>query len=320
MILSLAPLQGYTEFPFRNALQQTIGSVDKFYAPFIRLENDGSLKNKYLKDIHPDNNKGMHLVPQLLTNNAIDFLSLSRFIVDFGYKEVNWNLGCPFPMVVKRKLGSGLMPYPELIEEILETVLSKTSLKISIKIRSGSQEPDEIFAVLKQINHLPLTEIILHPRIGKQLYKGMANIESFKQAQKEANFNLAYNGDIMGLRSFHLLKEKIPDVNHFMIGRGLLSNPFLAQEIKNGNLIADSEKRKIFFDFHHQLITHFEKTLSGNSHLLNKLTSYWEYFSLLFENPKKILKPLKKCHNLNQYNELVYSMVKNEPFRTDQSI
>jgi tRNA-dihydrouridine synthase len=313
MLISLAPLQGLTEFPFRNAINRLIGGVDKFYSPFLRLENDGSLKSKYQKDILTENNSGTPLIPQILVNNAKDFLFLAKLIEENGYQEVNWNLGCPYPMVSKRKLGSGLIPYPYEIKEILEAVIPKTKLKISIKIRAGLIEPNEIFSVLNALESLPLTEIIVHPRIAKQLYKGTADREVFIQAQKQTAFKLAYNGDITSRADFKELQLKLPDTNHFMIGRSLIANPFLGLEIKNDTALPESEKRQLFHLFHQELLYHYEKILSGDAHTLNKMLGYWEYWSLLFSHSKKIYKSLKKTNRLNDYHMLTSGFIKNEP-------
>jgi tRNA-dihydrouridine synthase len=310
----MAPMQGFTDAPFRNAIHRNIGGVDKFYTPFLRLENDVSLKPKYLKDIRPENNSGTPLIPQILVNNAKDFLFLAKIIEDNGFPEVNWNLGCPYPMVTKRKLGSGLIPYPDEIKEILEAVIPKTNLQISIKIRAGFIEPNEIFPVLEAIKNLPIHEIILHPRIARQMYKGTADHEIFIHAQQQSVFKLVYNGDITTTTDFKLLQTKLTETNHFMIGRGLIANPFLGLEIKNGVPLPESEKRQLFYQFHQELLYHYEKVLSGDSHTLNKLLGYWEYWSLLFTNGRKLYKTLKKSHKINEYKRLSSGFIQNEAF------
>ncbi|HAN00852.1 MAG TPA: dihydrouridine synthase [Marinilabiliales bacterium] len=315
MILSCAPLQGYTESPFRNALHYYIGGIDRYYAPYIRFENDGSIKNKYLKDIHPSKNQGIPLIPQILVNQADNFLRLAKIIEDFGYTHVNWNLGCPYPMVAKRKLGSGLIPYPNEIQRILEEVRPKTSLKISIKIRAGYEHYQEVQAVLKACSSFPLDEVILHPRIGKQLYKGTANLDAFVQAQYVTHFNLAYNGDITDAKTFEEIQLTLPQTNHFMIGRGLLMNPFLASEIKSGSSLSPELKREKLRDSHEYLMEHFSKTLSGEAHVLHKMVSYWEYFSQVFENEKKVFKSLKKSHQLGEFRIAVERIFNEETLK-----
>ena len=313
MELSLAPLQGYTEYPFRNAFSEIIGGVDKFYTPFLRFENDGSIRNKHINDILPENNQHINLIPQILVNNTKDFLHLAHIIEDFGYTELNWNLGCPFPMVAKRKLGSGLLAYPEAINQILEDVLPKTGINISVKLRSGYTNNSEIIKVIEVLNQFPLSEVIFHPRIGKQLYKGRADITKFSEVQLISKHKMAYNGDIDAINTHQNLKAKLKDVQHFMIGRALIANPFLANEIKTGEPLADTGKRMQFYEFHNSLLDHYKGALSGNSHVLNKFTHYWEYFSHLFNDEKKIYKIIKKCKSVDNLKQNADFIIRNKP-------
>lgn len=300
MIISLAPLQGYTEFAFRNALADTIGGVDKFYTPFLRFENDGSIRSKYLNDIKPENNKEINLVPQILVNNSNHFLELAKTIEDYGYTELNWNLGCPYPMVAKRKLGSGLLEFHQTIETVLNEVIPKTKLDISIKLRSGYENNNEVFKVIKLLNFYPIKEVIYHPRIGKQLYKGAADYNQFLQIQEQCELPLAYNGDIDSVDKYNDLIKSNSLIKHAMIGRGLISNPFLAQEIK-GTYLSTEEKQEQFSLFHKYLYNHYKRSLSGNSHLLNKMVHFWEYFSHIFTDQKKTFKSIKKCKNIRDF-------------------
>lgn len=300
MQLSLAPLQGFTEFPYRNALNAIIGGVDKFYTPYLKFENDGSLRQKYIKDILPGNNKNIVLIPQVLINNSTQFIKLHDIIKNFGYSEININLGCPYPMVANKKLGSGLLPFRELLERLFDEIFSKTELKVSIKFRSGYQHSTEINELISLFNKYPFNELIYHPRIGKQLYKGEANLEDFNRINSLLNQQPAYNGDIHSIEKYKNISSVITCNQHFMLGRGLLINPFLAHEIKNGPIEAIT-KKELFFELHQYLFNHYKNTLSGDSHLLNKMIHFWEYFSHLFENQHKVHKLFKKCKNLANY-------------------
>jgi len=309
MVISLSPLQGYTEYPFRNSLHKIIGGVDTYYTPFIRFENDGSIRKKHINDVLPDNNSGMKLVPQILVNNASHFLELANQIESLGYSEINWNLGCPYPMVAKRKLGSGLLAYPEIIEQILTEVLPKTTLDVSIKLRLGYLNNGEIDKVVDVLNKFPLKEVIIHPRIGKQLYKGQIDLEKFIIISSKINTKVCYNGDIDSASKFRWVKDQINDVNSFFIGRALISNPFLAAEIK-GLTFTSAGKREKFSEFHKLLFEYYTEMLSGDSHLLSKFEHYWEYFSLLFQENRKAFKLIKKCKNKGQYYQASDEIIK----------
>jgi len=314
MIISLAPLQSYTEFPFRNALNN-IGGIDKFYTPFIRYENNKSIKNKHIKDILPENNKNINLTPQVLTNNSEDFINIIKIVNDLGYNKINWNLGCPFPMVTKRKMGAGLLPYPEQVYKILEDVMSKTNTKISIKLRSGYTDNTEIYKIIETLNNFKLEEIILHPRIAKQMYKGVADINIYTNSKPLSLNKIAYNGDINSIEKYEYLKNKLPNTNHFMIGRALISNPFLALEIKTGKKLNDLKKRELFAYFYNSLFEYYSQSLSGKTHILNKLLSFWGYFSLMFIDNKKIIKTLKKSKTIEIFNHNTAFFINNNEFK-----
>lgn len=316
MMISLAPLQGYTEYPFRNALASIIGGATKFYTPYLRFENDGTLRNKHLRDILPENNKSINLTPQILVNNTVDFLKLISLIENYGYTEVNWNLGCPYPMVAKRILGSGMLPMHEKIHQILEDVIPKTKLRVSIKMRSGYLNDSDVDRVIEVLNKFPVSEIIYHPRIGKQLYKGQADTHKFGEIQKLSTLPLSYNGDIDSLGKFQEVRSAFPDVTHFMIGRGMIANPFLAQEILIGKMLDENTKRSQFYEFHKVLFDHYSSELSGDSHLLNKFIHFWEYFSQLFVDSGKTFKIIKKCRSLSDLTNNTELIIRTKVFKT----
>ena len=308
--ISLAPLQGFTDHIFRTTLNEHFEGVDLYYTPFLRYENDKSIKNSRLKDILPENNKENTLIPQILCNNAADFISLSNVVAEHGYTEVNWNLGCPFPMVAKHQLGCGLLPYSELIDSILTQTYQETSLTISIKMRTGYVNHDEILKVLPILNKFPLKEIIIHPRVGKQMYKGVPNIEAFISCLHKTNHKIAYNGDIDSLETFNKLQNQFPTVNHWMIGRALIGNPFLGEAIKG--IEKGESKIKRFEHFHQSLFDKYAATLSGDTHLLNKMYYFWEYFSTSFTNSKKVLKRIKKATSIAAYQIAVMQNIRDE--------
>lgn len=301
---SLAPLQGITDYAYRNLFNKHFKGVDKFYTPFLRLLNDKSLKKKQHKDVLPENNSGINLIPQILCNNSEDFIYLVNLLSDLGYKEVNWNLGCPYPMVAKRKLGSGMLPFPDLIKSVLDESLPDIKAKISIKLRAGYEDENEIIKVLEVFNEFPISEVILHPRIGKQLYKGEANPDIIEKCKDVYLGKFAYNGDIHNIQSFERLKLRFPKINHWMIGRALISNPFLVEEILNSKSLESQEKQNRFKEFHYELSEYYKENLNGAGHLQNKMLHLWEYFWSSFTDGKKILKQIKKAKTIDKLESI----------------
>lgn len=303
--ISLAPLQGFTDFHFRNTYQKCFGNIDKYYSPWIRLDGAGKLKKPQIRDVKPENNEDIHLIPQIMCNNPGDFIYLANYLKDLGYSEMNWNLGCPHPMITKRGLGSALLKDSEKIRSILETVLPKIPLKLSIKMRLGFEEADESAKFLAQLNDFPLTELIIHARTARQMYKGKANIDAFEQAISQSTHSIVYNGDIKSYEAYNQISKRFPQIRKYMIGRGLIANPFLAGLIKNESGELPPAYADLFLDFHNQLMESYASHLSGDKHLLIKMKSFWEYFSLSFRDAHKAYKRIKKSSNLRVYREAV---------------
>ncbi len=313
LTFSLAPLQGYTDAAFRQALHHIAGGIDKFYTPYLRYQNDGKLKPKDIRDVLPENNKGIPLIPQILTREVNEFLALDQFLFERGYTELNWNLGCPYPMVAKRGLGSGLLPHATEIRQILEGVFPQLRCKLSIKLRLGYEDPDDILSVVEVLNDYSLEEVILHPRIGKDLYKKEARLSSFKTVQEKSKHPLAYNGDVLHVEDVKRLQNELPESRHIMIGRGLLRNPFLVWEYRN-HVLSDALRREKLAAFYNTLFEHYVEVLSGESHQLNKLLHLWEYLSYSFANQRKCYKELKKSKKLSIFHATAQRIIHDAAF------
>ncbi|MCG8410101.1 MAG: tRNA-dihydrouridine synthase family protein [Bacteroidales bacterium] len=295
----LAPIQGITDYVFRNVFLKYFSGVDYMYSPFLRLDKDNNLRNSKIRDILPENNKINNMIPQIMTNSSDGLIFLCNFLGDKGYNEINWNLGCPFPMVANRKLGSGLLPFHHEIGKILDESMPKLNLKLSIKMRLGYENPNDINDILPILEKYPLSEIIIHPRTAKQMYKGEVNLEAFENSLQLTKHNISYNGNINTVDDFKYLKERFPQINSWMLGRGIVSNPFLASDIKNENIC--NNKRNQFKLFHTELSETYLNLQSGNSHFINKMKGFWEYFSLSFTNRHKVYKRIKKAKTQADY-------------------
>ena len=296
-----APLQEYTDFIYRKAHALHFGGIDKYFSPYLLIQKDGSIKKSHLRDTAPENCSGYSLVPQILAGNSSDFLFLANHLEKMGYEEINWNLGCPYPMVTRKGMGSGLLPQPEKIREILDNSIPKLKCRISVKLRAGLVSMDEIFQVIPVLNDYPMVEIIFHPRIAKQLYSGTPDRDLFEQISGLSSHPLVYNGDLCTVDDFNHAQERFQFDTNWMIGRGLLKNPFLAMEIKGVQLPGRKEKIDLLKHFHDEILTGYTAMLSGQSHLITRMTKFWEYFCFLFPVPHKAFKRVKKSVNMSKY-------------------
>ncbi len=303
--LSLAPLQSFTDRHFRNAFQEFLGDVDQFYAPYLKMNNDGTIKEGPKKDILPQNNPFESVIPQLMACCVEDFLIMANYIADLGYTEVNWNLGCPYPMVAKRDLGSGILNKPEKIIQILEEVLPKTTLQVGIKMRMGYEDTSDILTILPALNDYPLTEIIVHARYGKQLYQGECDRERFQDCIPLTNHRLTYNGDIRSVSEFRALKAMFPTVNHWMIGREAIGNPFIFEMIQEDSEALPEDWRCVFESFLIRLLENHLSESDNEGNIFLKTKHYWEYFHAGILKETTDYRRFKKLKNLAEYRSFL---------------
>ncbi len=305
-----SPLQGFTDFRFRNAFHKYFGGIDTFYSPYIRLNGKLVVKGSYERDILPENNSTLEVIPQIITNDVEEFLFVANYVQQFGYKELNWNLGCPYPMVTKRGMGSGLIADPEKIDHILKRAHTETDIVVSMKMRMGYENSTEILDAFPVLDKYPLKNVAIHARIGKQLYKGGVDLDAFQRCVDSTKHKLYYNGDITSVSQFKTIQERFPTIDHFMIGRGLIADPFLPSMIKNDTLDYPKNRVETFSAFHDEIYAQYDAALSGPTPIKMKMLGFWEYFSQSFENPQKTYKKIKKATNPHKYRQAVSEILK----------
>jgi tRNA-dihydrouridine synthase len=305
-----SPLQGFTDFRFRNAQNKIFGGIDTYYAPYIRLNGKMVIKASYQRDLLPENNNTLEVIPQIITNDADEFLFVSKYVRELGYKELNWNLGCPYPMVTKCGMGSGLISNTEKINQILHKVHNESDILVSMKMRLGYDTTEEILDVFPILEKYPIKNVAIHARIGKQLYKGGVHLDAFQACVDNTKLKLYYNGDITTVAKFKEMQERFPTIDHWMIGRGLIADPFLPSMIKSNSLEYPKNKMEMFSEFHDTLYEGYSESLSGSTHILLKMHHLWEYFSVIFSNPHKVAKNIKKAKSIRNYEATVKEIIK----------
>lgn len=300
----LAPMEGITGHIYRNSYEKYFHNIDKYFTPFIVPNQSVSLKTKELKDLLPQNNKGLNIVPQILTNNAEGFILTANKLKQLGYEEINLNLGCPAGTVVSKKRGSGFLAYPEELDKFLDEIYKIDNMKISIKTRLGKERADEFYKLIEIYNKYPLEELIIHPRTREDFYGNTPNLEVFKDALKLSKHSICYNGDIFTLNSYNKIINEFPEVNKVMLGRGILANPGLIGEIKN-NEFANKEIIKMFHD---EIFENYTILLNEDKNAMYRMKELWGYMSHIFTNNKKYYKKIKKAQKAIDYKNAVNSL------------
>ena len=232
----MAPLEGITGHIYRTTYAKYFGGIDKYFSPFISPNQKKICRTREKKDILPENNAGLYLVPQIMTNQAEMFLQTVEYLQQFGYNEVNLNLGCPAATVVSRKKGSGFLTEPKKLESFLKEIYEETNVKISIKTRIGYESAEEFPILLSIFNQFPINELIVHPRTREDFYQNTPDMQAFSYAMDHSKNVLCYNGDIFSKEDYNHLMAQYPSLSSVMLGRGILQNPAVIASIKGEKL------------------------------------------------------------------------------------
>lgn len=293
MNLYFAPMEGITSYTYRNAHFECFGGCDKYYAPFIVPTENERITLKTLRDLLHENNKTT-VVPQVLGNDGKVFGEFAKKLQHLGYDEVNLNFGCPSGTVVKKFRGAGALKDLEALDRFLDSVFSGTYMKISVKTRTGFDSHEEFVKILELYNKYPISELIVHPRIREEHYKGSPNMESFEMAYKDAKSDLCYNGDVWTKEIYEQIFSKYPKIKSVMIGRGAVKNPAIFREIKGGERL----KTKELIDFTKVLQERYLDLLKSEHYTFLRLKELWMLMILNFDSEKKYVKTIKKSNKM----------------------
>ena len=303
MQFELAPMEGVTTWIYRAAYHRHFAPAARYFTPFIAPNMNKGLNTRERNDVLPEHNEGQNLIPQILTNRADYFLTTCRDLADLGYDEVNLNLGCPSGTVVSKGKGSGFLSLPEDLERFLDEIFEACPLKISIKTRVGRTDEAEWPRLLALYRKYPCTELIIHPRIQKDFYKGTPRMEAFELALENAPWPVVYNGDLFTRSDLAAFRQKHPRLDTVMIGRGILCNPWL---------MGGTPDKAVLAQFHEELFEGYRSVLFGDGPVLCKMKGVWIYMIQLFTNYRPYQKIIRKTRHLSEYQSTVQSLFHNE--------
>lgn len=298
IFVAFAPLQGYTDAVYRHAHWECAGGVDEYYTPFVRIEK-GEVRRKDLRDTDPNRNEGVPTVPQIIACDKDEFARLCDALQQQGWSRIDLNMGCPFPMQVKTGRGCGLLQHSDRIEEIAAEMRRRPEVIFSIKMRLGQETSDESLSLLPVINEMPLQHVTLHPRLGRQQYKGTVDIDCFWKFQEGCRHPMVYNGDVISIDNEQLTIEnftEMPDLSRLkgiMIGRGLLARPWM---------LSDKEPMTVLREMHSIIYRRAENNLCGDSQILSRLHAFWEYVDI----DRKFKKAILKASSMPRYHEALH--------------
>ena len=306
-----APMEGVTGYVYRNAHHAIFPGIDKYFTPFVSPNQNRCFTPREKRDILPENNRGICVVPQILTNRSDYFLRTMKELAAFGYQEVNLNFGCPSGTVVSKGRGAGFFEDADKLDAFFDEVFQKADLekmKISVKTRIGIEDAEEFEDLQKVFNRYPFAEVIIHPRVRSDFYKNQPNRQVFGEFLKESVNPVCYNGDIFTVSDAAELKAEFPELESIMCGRGLLSNPALVRELQGGETLKKEELHR----FHDTLYESYRTLFAPDERsVLFKMKELWGYFITAFQGAERDVKKIKKAQHFAEYEAAVSHIFEN---------
>lgn len=310
----LAPMEGITGYIYRQAYNSCFKPMDRYFTPFLAPKHKSGFSSKELNDILPEHNQGMEVIPQILTSDPEDFLDTAVKLKEYGYTEVNLNLGCPSGTVAAKGKGAGFLKDTEKIARFLGEVsegMERENLHFSIKTRVGVESEEEFQTLLGLYNQCPLTELIIHPRVLKDFYKYNVRMNAFKEGFEKSRHSVCYNGDVFRRKDYDRLVKEYPDLDKIMIGRGIMMNPFLMEEIADGTSqevsgkMTAARKADRLEKFHRLLCDGYAHVMSGDRPVLFKMKELWGFLIHSCPEEEKLMKKIRKAQHLEEYERVV---------------
>ena len=321
MQIYLAPLEGITTYVYRKAYEHHFGGVDCYFTPFIVNKK---MAQKEIEGLLAENNPGKELIPQIMTNKAEDFIQVAKEIANYGYDTVNLNLGCPSGTVVAKKRGAGFLACPDDLDAFLSEVYEKCPMKISVKTRIGLEDEKEWEKILSIYEKYPMEELIIHPRLRSDFYKGAIRKGAFAKAIEQIKVPICYNGELNSVDDVAKIKAEFPQIDRIMIGRGVLRHPGLIGQIRSWEMGSPLEEavtmpvyncrneeqpatmesvglKSRLRGFHDEVYAGYRQIMSGDRNTLFKMKELWSYMGESFEDAEKPLKQIKKANHLKEY-------------------
>ena len=302
----MAPLESVTTWIYRQAHAKIYGRLDKYFIPFLEPHEKRDFKTRELQEILPEHNENIYAVPQILTNRSEGFIKLAKALKDWGYEEVNLNLGCPSKTVVTKGKGSGFLAKPEELERFLTEVFDALSgeVKISVKTRIGKENPEEFPALLELFNKYPMEELIIHPRVQKDGYGNVPRLELYELAEKQSVNPLCYNGNLYTREQIRNFAERFPGTERLMFGRGFLRDPGLLHNEEKDS----KETFEKFWAFHDLVYEGYQERNMGDRNVLFKMKELWSYQVYQFSEPERLFKTFKKVQDCNEYEQMIRNL------------
>ena len=295
--LYAAPMEGMTTYLWRRIHHEIFGGADKYFTPFLSPNDNESFQRKELDELR--HNEGLIVVPQILANSARHVLWAARELAKMGYEEINFNLGCPAGTVTAKRKGAGALRDLSALSAMLEEIFAglPRGMRLSVKTRVGWESTAEWPEILQVYQRFPISELIVHSRVQKELYRGQAHRELLKDTLEKSQALVCWNGDIFAPQQAKELANQFPKISALMTGRGLMADPALLRRIRGGAPAAKEELRR----YHDALYDAYRERMGSDLNAIYRMRELWNYLSGSFLHTEQFLKKVRKVRSRREY-------------------
>lgn len=301
-LLILAPLRGVTQLEFRICIARHFPGFDLAYSPFLSTVAGDRIKPAHLGDVMPEANAPMALVPQIIGKSPANFKTILSALKDLGYTRCDLNAGCPWPMIVRRGRGAGLLRNPSSLFAMLDAGCEVFPNGLSLKTRLGVDSPDELEPLMERINGYPLAALAIHARTASQMYEGTVDLDRFESVLRAARMPVYYNGDILAPDDVGRLQARFPEAAGFMIGRGAIRDPSIAARAR-GAVYPNLRKAKVEFVRDYSEMN--RARLSGPASFLGRMKEFWGYFKDSFPEGEELWRRIRTARTCGEYDAVL---------------
>ena len=308
--LCLAPLRGVTGCAFRTVFCRHFAGLTRAMAPFIPTVRGVRVKPAVLAELRPERNCALPLIPQVIGKEPADLTVMIGALRDLGYQRVDLNAGCPWPMVARKGRGAGLLADVDSLRRMLDAGCTAMPEGFSIKVRLGLKTPDLLAQRMEVLNAYPLCEVTIHPRTAQQMYDGHADLQAFADCLSRCRHPVVYNGDIRTAADGALLRTRHPAIHRWMIGRGLIADPFLAERLRGSVAPRDLNRLRAFLD---DLLAVACEESHGEKPVLGRFKELWGYLAPSLCRDGRLLKQIHLCHRIDEYRRTVDGWLDRNP-------
>lgn len=307
-----APMEGITTHTFRTVHARLFPGADRYYTPFFSPTSDHLFTPRELRELRPENNAGLTVVPQILSKCAADIVWAAEGLRDMGYAMFDLNLGCPSATVTAKGKGAGLLQSPAALDALLMDVFSDSPIGVSLKTRIGFLRPEEFPLLLGLYRQYPARELIVHPRTRKEMYTGAVHADAFALAAADSPFPVVYNGDLFTVAGVRALEAEYPNIEAVMLGRGAAADPALFRQLRGGAPATREELRA----FHEELYAAYREEL-GTVNAMRKMKELWHFLAARFENGEVLAKRIARTGDVTKFDYYITEAFRTMPLKAE---